>query len=76
MTSTSCTRETGEKKWVPTKCLRRRSLNAAASDVMGIDEVFEARPASAATILSRRAKTSRLTGSLSNTASMMRSQSL
>ena len=42
ITSTSRIRETGEKKCVPRKCWRRSSLSPAASDVIGIDEVFEA----------------------------------
>ena len=71
VTSSSCITGTGLKKCIPTTCAGRRV--AAASEVIDIELVFEARIASRGRSSSRRRNSSRFTATSSTTASTARS---
>ena len=71
ITSTSWSTGTGLKKCIPIT-LSGRPV-AAASEAMGIDDVFEASTASGGSTASARSNSSRLTSTSSTTASIMRS---
>ena len=70
-TSTSFSTGTGLKKCIP--ITRSGREVAAASELIGIEEVFEASTASGGSVSSARRKTSSLTAASSTTASTIRS---
>ena len=75
ITSTSFMRDTGEKKCVPIKRLRRCALTCDDNPVIEILEVLLAMMQLSGTISSSLANTAALTASSSNTASMTKSRS-